>query len=202
MSGVGVLIVFDQEQARRHPLVFLKQRNKWCHKIADVLMIWRSAPHMTIHWRPSRTHQRRGVLSHVLSLKFCAVLSRGLGHTLWTGKAACMRTYIWDLRMDMDFVWFCYFSTSEKVFLKMSRRPGSIPKVFRFCSMHRALQAVSCICSHGIFGYSGASCDVQRIEKLEKNDNIRKMKSASETWSVEIVRNCALDYTLQPAWLS
>lgn len=83
MSGVGVLIVFDQEQARRHPLVFLKQRNKWCHKIADVLVIWRSAPHMTIHWRPSRTHQRRGVLSHILSLKFCAVVvSRSWTHSM------------------------------------------------------------------------------------------------------------------------
>lgn len=167
---------------------------------------------MTIHWRPSRTHQRRGVLSHILSLKFCAVVvSRSWTHSMDRQSSLHEDIYL----RSANGYGFCmilfFFRFGKGVFCRCRgvQHPFQMFLDFVRCTVHCCVlhfrlwfKQFHAFASYCIFGYSGASCDVQRIEKLEKNDNIRKMKSASETWSVEIVRNCALDYTLQPAWLS
>ena len=117
MSGVGVLIVFDQEQAwkpaRILPLASLK------NQAADVVVMClkvSSSYDNSLKTIKNTSEARRLELFLVLSSK-CTVhkTSRGLGHTLWTGKAACMRT---SLRSANGYG-FSYFSASEKVYVHM-----------------------------------------------------------------------------------
>ena len=115
----------------------LPETNKWCHIIADVLVIWRSAPHMTIHWRPSRTHQRRGVLNfNVLSLKVLCSCCLEVLDTLY-GQA---KQLAWGHLRSGEWIWMLLFSTSEKVYEDVSSQ--GVPDPFEMfldffrCSMH------------------------------------------------------------------
>lgn len=157
MSGVGVLIVFDQEQARRHPLVFLQQTKKQvvpqnCRCFGDLKV---SSTYDNSLKTIKNTSEARRLESHLVIKVLCSCCLEVLD-TLYGQAKQLAWGHIFEI---CEWIWilydFVFFPLRKRCFLSMSRRPASIPNVFRFCSMHRALlcfafsplvQAVSCIC--------------------------------------------------------